>query len=178
MRGVFMMMGGDSNGCVAKENEWLSRTGGDFGWWVVFLFSKWNECCVVFLVISLSNHESQEFGYSLVGNLWERNCLFLKTISENMSDVLCILECIYRGWWNGYVVAWKCCWIREEGKRGAVLLIAFFEEWYFVYWTGECIDLREGATALRFRRVPALSYCNGILYSDFVWMCGNIRIWM
>ena len=25
------MMGGDSNGCVAKENEWLSRNGGDFG---------------------------------------------------------------------------------------------------------------------------------------------------
>ena len=52
---------------------------------------------MVLIVISLSNHESQEFGYSLVGNLWERNCLFLKTISENMSDVLCILECIYRG---------------------------------------------------------------------------------
>ena len=40
MLGVFMKMGGDSNGCVAKENEWLSRNGGDFGCWVVFSLSK------------------------------------------------------------------------------------------------------------------------------------------
>ena len=98
---------GCSNGVKVKPREKLFRNGSDFGWWVAFILSKWNEWCVVFLVISLSNHESQEFGYSSVGNLWERNCLFLKTISENMSDVLCILECIYRGWWNGYVGVWK-----------------------------------------------------------------------
>ena len=58
---------GCSNGVTVKPREILSRNGSDLGWWVAFSLSKWNECCVVFLVISLSNHESQEFGYSSVG---------------------------------------------------------------------------------------------------------------
>ena len=40
------------------------------------------------LVISFSNHESQEFGYSLVGNVWERNCFFWKAVIEDRRDML------------------------------------------------------------------------------------------
>ena len=117
MLGLFMKMGGDSNGGVAKDKEWLSRNGGDFGWWIAFPLSKWNECCVVFLVISLSNHESQEFGYSSVG--------------ESVGAQLSLSEDYFREYeWCAmhsrmsvlWLMKWVCCCLK-------VLLDSWRREW-------------------------------------------------